>query len=530
MKLRLTLLAVLVSLLNPAALWAGGRLEIRAVDAETNKPLAVRMYLKNAQGKPVKPAKLKDAVVDGDSIVFYDKVKLDLPTGGYEFQMERGLEYKVMNGTFEIQNFADDTKTVPLTRFCDMTEEGWYSGDLDVERPEKDLKLLMQADDVHLVPLVTWTNTKNPWAKDPLPKQTVNQFDGSFFYSALGGELTTPGNVLRLFRLDKPLELPTDGAKALGSLPWLPVVEHARKDQHAWVDAGAFFARDLPIWIAAGQIDSVQLANRHLLRDGVVGNEAGGWPRDNGMYPNPQGNGRWSQEIYYDLLNCGLRIPATAGSGAGADGNPVGYNRVYVHLDPELSAEGNATSAAKDNIKWDKWWEALRSGRVMVTNGPLIRPNVNGELPGHVFKVDAGQAVELLVGLTLSTRERIRYLEVVKNGRSEFEANLDEFKSSGGKLPPLKFTESGWFLVRAVTENAQTYRYASTGAYYVEIGYQPRISRRSAQFFLDWTNKRAGEIAEAVKNDDSPSAQTAKRYVEQAQAYWQGLLDKSNAE
>ena len=98
------------------------------------------------------------------------------------------------------------------------------------------------------------------------------------------------------------------------------------------------------------------------------------------------------------------------------------------------------------------------------------------------------------------------------------------------KLPPLKFTESGWFLVRAVTENAQTYRYASTGAYYVEIGYQPRISRRSAQFFLDWTNKRAAEIAEAVKNDDSPAAQTAKRYLEQAQAYWQGLLDKSNAE
>ena len=99
------------------------------------------------------------------------------------------------------------------------------------------------------------------------------------------------------------------------------------------------FSRDLPIWIAAGQIDSVQLANRHLLRGGVVANEAGGWPRDTSSYPNPQGNGRWSQEIYYSLLNCGLRIPATAGSGAGANSNPVGYNRVYVHLDPEIATE-----------------------------------------------------------------------------------------------------------------------------------------------------------------------------------------------
>ena len=160
------------------------------MDADTGKPLAVRMYLKNAQGKSVKPAKLQGAVVDGDSLVFYDKIKLDLPAGAYEFQMERGLEYKVMNGHFEIQNFADDRKEVPLKRFCDMTEEGWYSGDLDVLRPEKDLKLLMQADDVHVVPLVTWSNTRNPWAKQPLPNEAISQFDGNYFESLLGGELS----------------------------------------------------------------------------------------------------------------------------------------------------------------------------------------------------------------------------------------------------------------------------------------------------------------------------------------------------
>ena len=184
----------------------------------------------------------------------------------------------------------------------------------------------------------------------------------------------------------------------------------------------------------------------------------------------------------------------------------------------------------KTELTWDNWWEALRGGRVMITNGPLIRPNVNDELPGHVFKADAGQAIELLVGLTLSTREKIRYLEVVKNGRSEFEVNLDDFKSSGGKLPPLKFDESGWFLVRAVTENSQTYRYASTGAYYVEIGDRPRISRRSAQFFLDWTNKRAAEITDAAKTDNSPVGQSARRYLDQARTYWQGLLERANAE
>jgi hypothetical protein len=301
-------------------------------------------------------------------------------------------------------------------------------------------------------------------------------------------------------------------------LPLIPITEKARQEQHAWIDAGAFFARDLPIWIAAGQIDSIQLANRHLERESVIANEAGGWPRDPAAFPNPHGNARWSQEIYYHLLNCGLRIPPTAGSGSGISMNPVGYNRVYAHLDSD------------EKITWDKWWDALRAGRVSVTNGPLIRPSVEGELPGHTFKADAGQPLELLVALTLSTRDKIRYLEIIKNGRSEQEVNLDSFKELGGKLPPVRFTESGWFLVRAVADNPQTYRFASTGPYYVEIGYQPRISRKSVQFFLDWTNKRADEIAAATKTDDSPAGQNARRYIDQAKAYWQALLAKANAE
>ncbi|HTQ38872.1 MAG TPA: hypothetical protein VMJ32_07585, partial [Pirellulales bacterium] len=465
---------------------ASGQLEIHVVDRDTGQPLAVRMHLKNAQGKPVKPPGVPAL---GDHFVFFDKIALRLPNGGYEFVIERGSEYLEQSGHFEIENFADDTKTIELRRFVDMAKEGWYSGDLDVDRPAKDLELLMLADDVHVTPLISWSNKKAEPAQQPAPKAAakqppdglpktaanaagIYQFDSTFFYSLTGGELSGPGNTLRLFRLEKPLELADAAAvtgdkklaTALGSLPWLPIVEQARKEQHAWVDAGAFFARDLPIWIAAGQVDSIQLANRHLEREGMVDNEAGGWPRDVTLFPKPFGNGRWSQEIYYHLLNCGLRIPPTAGSGSGFNNNPVGYNRVYVNVESAVNESGentvrastesetapkNQTGAAQ--ITWDQWWNALRAGRVTISNGPLIRPNVEGELPGYVFKADEGKTVDLQIALTLSTREKIRYLEVIKNGRNEIEANLDDFQSSGGRLPPIKFTECGWFLVRAIT-------------------------------------------------------------------------------
>src|SRR5262249_46500070 len=157
-----------------------------------------------------------------------------------------------------------------------------------------------------------------------------------------------------------------------------------------WIDAPRPFDWDLPMWVANGAIDSLEIANRHQLRDGVLDNETGGKPRDKEAFRGTLGNGRWSQQIYYQLLNCGLRIPPSAGSGSGTVANPLGYNRAYVHIDGEFT--------------YEKWFEGLREGRVVVTNGPLLRPTVQGEYPGHTFFASAGEALELEIGVTLSIR------------------------------------------------------------------------------------------------------------------------------
>src|SRR5215510_3770925 len=178
MKLRYAIIAFAILCGLPLWLFASGQLVLQAVDRETGQPLAVRMHLKNAQGKVIKPPGVPAL---GDHFVFSDKIVLKLANGGYEFLVERGNEYLEQRGHFEIQNFADDSKTIEMKRFADMAKEGWFSGDLDVDRQEKDLQLLMRGDDVHVVPLVTWSNKKNPWAKQPLPKTAVTQFDGIFF-------------------------------------------------------------------------------------------------------------------------------------------------------------------------------------------------------------------------------------------------------------------------------------------------------------------------------------------------------------
>jgi hypothetical protein len=192
--------------------------------------------------------------------------------------------------------------------------------------------------------------------------------------------------------------------------------------------------------------------------------------------------------------------------------NPVGYNRAYVYCGDELSYEG--------------WWKGLRAGQVVVTNGPMLRPRVNGELPGHLFTAPTGEKVVLDIALQLALRDKVEYLQVIRNGRVDREVRLDQVVKNGGRFPQVVFQESGWMLIRAVTNQQQTFRFASTGPYYVEIGEQPRISKASAQFFLDWVRERAKRI----KLDDADQRAEVMRYHRAARDFWQEKVDAANAE
>ena len=44
-----------------------------------------------------------------------------------------------------------------------MAADGWWSGDLDVRRPARDIELLMAAEDLHVAEVITWQNDKSQW-------------------------------------------------------------------------------------------------------------------------------------------------------------------------------------------------------------------------------------------------------------------------------------------------------------------------------------------------------------------------------
>jgi len=485
---------------------AGGEFRITVVDADTREPIACRMHLKNAKGTPQKAARMP---FWNDHFVFPGNLKLKLPKGNYTFELERGPEYLDRKGYFTIEDHADDEQVIDLKRAVNMADENWWSGDLHIHRSDKDIKLLMQAEDLHVAPLITWWNDKNAWKDKPLPKQPVVQFDGNRYYDVLGGEDERGGGALLFFNLAQPLDIQNVQREYPPSMQFLLA---ARQQQGVWIDAEKPFWWDFPLWLASGHVDSIGLANNHMQRDGMTTNEAWGKPRDRKLLRDPRGNGQWSEEIYYHVLNSGLRIPPSAGSASGVLPNPVGYNRIYVWVD-------------KSEFSYAAWWEAFKAGRVVVTNGPLIRPLANNRLPGHVFKGADGEELELEITLNLSTRDPISYLDIVKDGRVVQSVRLDEVAKTG-HLPPVKFTTSGWVLVRAVTDVDKTYRFASTAPWYVELGDKPRVSKTSAQFFLDWTNERG----EKLKLNDADERRAALQYIDQARTFWEKRVAEATAE
>jgi hypothetical protein len=497
---------------NVSSAWgATGQLELTVVDKDTGKPIACRMHLAGPNSN--KPRRADKTPFWHDHFAMPGKILLKLPLGNYTFVMERGLEYLDMNGRFAINTFADDSKQVELRRFVDMSAEGWWSGDLDVRRPPGDIELLMLADDLHVAEVISWDMKKGtgPLAKGPVPfspKQPLVQFDGNRYYHLTAGALSRPGGEALLFHLPGPLKVSADKGEYP---PLAKIIKEAKEEADVWVDVSRPFWWDFPLLVALGQVDSIQIAHGDICRETVIPNETGGKPRDKIHYPNPYGNPQWSQDIYFQLLECGLRIPPSAGSGSGVSPNPVGYNRMYVHVDGQFS--------------YEKWWQNFRAGRVVVTNGPLMRPTVNGQLPGYVFKASQGDKLDLEIGLTLSTREQISYLEIIKDGKIEHAIRYHDYAKSG-RLPPLHFDRSGWFLIRAITDVGKTYRFAMTAPYYVEFGYKPRISKKAAQFFLDWIDERAGQI----KLDDPQQQREVAGLYRQARDFWQEMVSKANAE
>jgi len=478
------------------------------INDSSGKPIPCRIHLRDGAGMAVKGPGLP---FFRDHFSCSGRAELKLPPGEYQYEIERGPEHARVSGKFELKAGRDEIVTATLGRVAELSKLGWYGGDLHVHRPVEDIELLMRAEDLHVAPVITWWNQRNLWTGRDIPRDLLRTFDGNRFYHVMGGEDERGGGAVLFFNFDRPLAIADAKREVPSSAKY--VAEIRERDPRVWIDIEKPFWWDVPLWVAGGKCDSIGIANNHMCRSQMYPNEAWGRPRDLQEFPDPRGNGFWTQEIYYHLLNCGVRLQPSAGSASGVLPNPLGYNRVYVNV------EGNLTYA--------KWLDGLKAGRSFVTNGPLLICRANGHAPGHVFTAEAGPLV-LRLDVTVTSNDPVPKLEIVHNGREVQTVDLDRTTTQQRDVT-LTVQESGWFLVRAIADVPHTFRFASTAPFHIELGDRKRlVSRRSAKFFADWVDERIARLREAVK--DEAELRDVLRFHGSARDFWQDRLVQANAE
>lgn len=525
--------------------WVGaqGSVDMEFVDSVSGEPILARIMFTKSTRKVARPKKL---LFSGDQWLAEPRFPLPLANGDYEFMVRRGPEFTEIRGGFTIEPRAKDVVLVEVPRAIDMHAEHWFSGDHLSSLPVTSLSRWQLADAVDLVVSVsspeetqaaTPKQTKPSKSKDRVEEAIVNGAE------SMGLKLHTTSRLLEwqhgsiLLHREPPVAQPVQAATMTAAMA-AELLDKAKHTEGVIPELVRLWDRDVPILLGNESIRSVQLLStfnrpnsddRLMLASDKGSKTLGGKIQitrgkqrdvselfapidveEDLKFKNARGVGRLTEYLYWQMLEAGLRLTPTAGSDFAVNDTHVGYNRVYVYSEEELTET--------------LWWQAISQGRTMVTNGPLLRANVNALPPGSVQASYRGQPIPIDIGVSLSVREPVDYLDVIFNGQTMYSAKLEDHYKRG-EFPPMEIDQSGWLVIRVVTAHEKGYRLATTAPFYFEFDGKPRVSRRAVDFFEDWLAKSKAAIAAVPKE-----LEQMKPWIADAEQFWKLRRAESNAE
>ena len=372
------------------------KLLVNIVNAATGKPCAARAWVKGADGRYTIAQNRPVALAGGRKVYKFGyangQVRAVLPRGPVEIKIQKGFEYEVQKLRLDLS--ADETVTVKLTRWVDMPAKGWYSGDTHVHWVKTnwyengDPKWLSdhsRAEDLwvnnNLILKHWWKNVKTPEQPRGLVANRPNWSPvGPVRRYSTGGRIVWTSEeyrndeifghmvFLRISKLIEPVSTGFMGGPA--AVHWPPNSHTYDKVRQAGgISIPAHDVNnEVPIQAILGKMDAQDAHN----------------------------TGR-----YYDLLNCGFRVPLSCGSDYPAA--IMGFARVYVYCGEKL--------------EYGKWVDNLAAGRTFVSSGAMVFLEADGKAVGDTIKLAPGETREIAVKASALCKNPLARLEIVHNGQ-----------------------------------------------------------------------------------------------------------------
>ena len=488
-------LALLLMTGTAAAGEPGGRLAGTVVRRGDDCPLAAKLFVEDGRGLlhvvPGEPDyQTQEWYAPNPPRFSYVEGSFSMPLspGKYRVTAMKGYGYRDWERAVEVRAGGETPLRIEMERLVPLEEAGWYSGDLHIHG--KTTLAMLRAEDVN-VAAHTFYSTEKPRATKVYGDQCdathlccedqeiEHWFFGNVFYFNIPTAVQDPDvadpTMTPMFYYDRQ-------SHRMGgvNLRWL----RARPFDLAGRGPGQR-QPELAASAALGYMDVWSVMDNSM-QSGIDGPRhrwtGDGWANCP-LYEH-------TFKTWYRLLNCGLRITASAGTSYGRLSR-LGFNRVYVRCPGGLSQQSFA--------------DGLKRGDGFVTNGPLLWLTADGKLPGDGVALDRPGSVRLSV--RLSSKYPVELVEIVCNGKVVRQRRPGDLQESLAWEETAQVRRPAWFAARCFGTYQPRYRhsvshnqFAHTNPLVVTIGGERPSSPQDAAGFL----KEIDALIDFVKNIPAP--------------------------
>ena len=373
-------------------------------DGVSGAPIEAKVHVLTSGGRFVHPADSILKIGPGDPFFYCPgEFSVDVPRGSTDIVVERGTEYEPLRKVVSMPAKGTVEVELHLERWADLPAEGWYPGNTHLHyneqeaRPDDRLRLDPRVHDLSVTVISILQRRDLPYASNKYPPGFMTDYSTAHHQVDCGEENRHnsrhgggSGHVMFL-RINNLVEPVSRGELVSDFDPDYPPICYACDDARGqgglvlWCHNG--WGMEAPVAAALGKLDAFNLFDP-CWKD-------------------------LEYEIWYHLLNCGIRLPASTGT----DWFVCANNRVYVQTDGEFT--------------YESWLRGLQAGRTFITNGPALFLELDGVTPGASLPSPGGRSRTVPGKISWRSHYPLNRVELVHDGAVAQTLRLDDNRREG---------------------------------------------------------------------------------------------------
>ena len=393
----------------------------RLWDRDTARPLAARVQVLGSDGAFKAPAESILKYGTGEPFFYADgSFAVDVPSGQADIVVERGTEYRPLRRTVRVPARGSIELDLTLERWARLAESGWYAGNTHIHydqfetRPLERLQLDPRVEDLPVFIVSVLQRRELAYASNvfPIGRHALSTPEHVIDVGEESRHNDEPFHIgyghIMLVNIQQLVEPMSRGILVDDASPDYPPLvdacDRARDQGGVVLWCHNADGMEAPVAAMLGRLDGLNLFDP--------------WWRE----PD--------YDVWYRLLNCGVRLPCSTGS----DWYLCSSNRVYTEVGGSFS--------------YENWLAALKAGRTFITDGPVLKLTVNGHAPSNdVLALDPTTAYAD-VAVSWEGTQAVDRVEVIRDGAvAHVYENVDAALSGAFSLR-LDVPDAGWVAVR----------------------------------------------------------------------------------